>query len=169
MAEQHHNTYEGFFLFPQSAATDLQGAVDHLKQILDRGDAQIMSFSKWDERRLAYEIKGNKRGIYFLTYFTAPGTAIPAMERACNLSEQLLRFMITRADAVPQELIDAAEGQAKLADEIRLRSERAAEGAATESARVESRSEADEAPKKPEPADKTEEDDDAGSDNDDKS
>ncbi len=70
------HTYEGFFLFPQAAATDLQAAVEHVKELLARIDAEIISFSKWDERRLAYEIKGNKRGIYFLTYFKAGASTI---------------------------------------------------------------------------------------------
>lgn len=141
MAHQQTNTYEGFFLFPQSASGDLQGASDHVGQILDRGGAEILSFSKWDERRLAYEIKGNKRGIYFLSYFKATGDKIAAIERSCNLSEQLLRFMITRADHVPGEIIEAAEGRDKLADEIKLRAEKESSGESGESSRVESKAE----------------------------
>lgn len=126
-------TYEGLFLFPQSASVNLQGAVDHLKGLLSKIDAEIISFSKWDERRLAYEIKGNKRGIYFLTYFKATASKLVILERSCNLSEQLLRFMYIRADLIPQEVIEAADGQSKLADEITLRTEQAASGEATTS------------------------------------
>lgn len=126
-------TYEGLFLFPQSASVNLQGAVDHLKGLLSKIDAEIISFSKWDERRLAYEIKGNKRGIYFLTYFKATASKLVILERSCNLSEQLLRFMYIRADLIPQEVIEAADGQSKLADEITLRAEQAASGEATTS------------------------------------
>jgi len=145
MPEQRINTYEGLFLFPQAAATDLQGATDLVQQILNRGGAEVLSFAKWDERRLAYEIKGNKRGIYFLAYFKAPADRIPVMERDCNLSEQMLRFMITRADYVPQEIIEASDGRTRLADEIRLRSEKVAAGA-EETSRVGRRSEAEPAP-----------------------
>jgi len=142
MPEQRINTYEGFFLFPQAAATDLQAAIDLVQQILNRGNAEVLSFSKWDERRLAYEIKGNKRGIYFLAYFKAPADRIPVMERDCNLSEQMLRFMITRADFVPQEIIEASDGRSRLADEIRLRSEKVAAGT-EETSRIGRRSEAE--------------------------
>ena len=38
--------------------------------------AEIISFKKWDERRLAYEIKGNKRGLYFLCYFNLPAAEV---------------------------------------------------------------------------------------------
>jgi small subunit ribosomal protein S6 len=121
VTEDHINAYEGLFLFPQAQAGSLQAAVDHLKDILGRAQAEVISLRKWDERRLAYEIKGNKRGLYFLVYFRAPVTALTGIERACNLSELLLRSLIIRADHVTQEQMEAADGTAALADEIRLR------------------------------------------------
>lgn len=113
--------YEGLFLFPQSAVADLQGSADHVLEILHRANAEIVSFKKWDERRLAYEVNGNKRGLYFLVYFTAKGPKLHQIERDCNLSEKLLRAMITRADHVTDEMMQAAEGRTQLADEIKLR------------------------------------------------
>jgi small subunit ribosomal protein S6 len=123
VTEDHTNAYEGLFLFPQAQSGNLQGALDHLKDILGRVQAEIISLRKWDERRLAYEIKGNKRGVYFLVYFRAPGAALTAIERACNLSELLLRSMIVRADHLTTEQMEAADGAAELADEIRMRAE----------------------------------------------
>jgi len=120
------NVYEGMFLFPQSASADLGGAVDHVKSILARSEAEIVSLVKWDERRLAYDIKGNKRGIYLLAYFKAPAANLARIERDCNLSEQLLRSMVLRAEHVAAEVMENAEGQQRLADELKLRSEEAA-------------------------------------------
>ena len=115
------NCYEGLFLFPQTAAGNLQAAVDHLKEILARAEVKIISFRKWDERRLAFEIERNRRGLFFLVYFEAPGSAIARIERECNLSEQVLRSMMIRAEHVTREQMEAADGQAELADEIKLR------------------------------------------------
>jgi small subunit ribosomal protein S6 len=121
VTEDHINVYEGLFLFPQAQAGNLQAAIDHLTDILGRAKAEVIALRKWDERRLAFEIKGNKRGVYFLVYFRSPGTALAGIERACNLSEQLLRSMIIRADHMTQEQMEAADGTAELADEIKLR------------------------------------------------
>jgi small subunit ribosomal protein S6 len=114
-------TYEGLFLFPQSAVSDLQAAADHVLEILHRAGAEIISFKKWEERRLAYEIRGNKRGLYFLTYFKANSDKLVGIERDCSLSETLLRAMVTRADHITPEMMEAAEGRQQLADEIKLR------------------------------------------------
>ncbi|MBC23105.1 MAG: 30S ribosomal protein S6 [Phycisphaerae bacterium] len=142
MTEVRTNTYEGLFLFPQSANSDLQAAVDHVKDIINRAEGELLSLKKWDERRLAYEIKGNKRGIYFLTYFKARATQMPNIERDCNLSEQLLRAMVTRADHVKPEEIEAADAQAELSDEIKLRTEQLESGVEGSSSSI-SRSEAE--------------------------
>ena len=126
--------YEGLFLFPQAQGSDLQGAVDHIKEILAKAGAEVISLRKWDERRLAFEIKGNKRGVYFLVYFRVRRSGMTAIERGCNLSEMLLRSMMLRADHVTQDQMEAADGRAELADEIRLRSVRAASAQAAEDA-----------------------------------
>ena len=131
MPHERTYQYEGLFLFPQSSVSNLQEAHDHVVEILERAGAEIISMKKWDERRLAYEIRGNKRGVYFLVYFKAKGSKLAQIERDCNLSEDLLRAMITRADQVPQDIIQAAEGRAQLADEIKLRATQPA-AAATE-------------------------------------
>lgn len=127
MSNERTGLYEGMFLFPQSATANLQAAIDHLKEILERCDVSIINFSKWDDRRLAYEIDGNKRGVYFLVYFNAPTAMISDLERRCNQSEEILRMMVTRADHIPTEIIESNEGAEALADEIKLRGEKKTE------------------------------------------
>ncbi|MDG1137319.1 MAG: 30S ribosomal protein S6 [Phycisphaerales bacterium] len=119
--------YEGMFLFPQSATANLQAAIDHLKEVLEKCDVSIINFSKWDDRRLAYEIEGNKRGVYFLVYFNAPTKMIADLERRCNQSEEIIRMMVTRAENLPTEIIEANEGAQALADEIKVRGEQKTE------------------------------------------
>tara|TARA_B100001059_G_scaffold233441_1_gene273511 strand:- start:13655 stop:14197 length:543 start_codon:yes stop_codon:yes gene_type:complete len=123
------NNYEGLFLLPQSAGSDLGGATELVKGLLDKVGAEIISFKKWDERRLAYEIKGNKRGLYFLCYFKIAGQEIAALERQCLLSEDMLRHLITRADHLTMEEMMAIDAQQELADEIKLRAEQSHERA----------------------------------------
>ena len=129
MAESKNrkNYYEAMFLISPSVATDLGGAIQHIREILGRGDVELISLRKWDERRLAYEIQKNKRGVYILAYFAADPSRLALIERACNLSEQLLRSLIIRADHLTLEEMQAADGQAELATEIELRKARMAE------------------------------------------
>lgn len=113
--------YEAMFLLGQAVAADLGGAVAHVNEILARGHAEIIALKKWDERRLAYEIKGQKRGTYILVYFKAEAKSLSHIERDCNLSEKLLRSLILRADHLTVEEMQATDGRKDLEVEIRLR------------------------------------------------
>ena len=138
MSETRINAYEGMFLFPQTVAADLQSAADHVLEILSKGGAEIVSLCKWDERRLAYDIKGNKRGVYFLTYFKCDAQKLASIERDARLSEKLLRSMLTRADHLTAEQMAAMEGRQQLADEIALRKTQPGTEAAPEPVAAES-------------------------------
>jgi small subunit ribosomal protein S6 len=128
MSENQTHLYEGLFLFPQSAGTDLGAAAEHIQQLLAKCNAEVISFSKWEERRLAYEIKGNKRGVFFLSYFKVAADQMGALDRTFGLSEDLLRFLITRADHMQVEELEAAEGRDALKEEIATRALQAETG-----------------------------------------
>lgn len=119
--------YEGVFIISQAVAVDLQGAVDHIKEILGKAGAEIFAMKKWDERRFAYEIKKQKRGVYILVYFACPANNLAQIERSCNLSEKVLRSLIVRADHVTPDEMRAADAQKDLELEARMRAQRAAE------------------------------------------
>jgi len=119
--------YEAMFLFGQAAAADLAAAIEHMKEVIvTRGHGEIIAMRKWDERRLAYEIDGQKRGLYVLVYFKAPNQQLSHIERDCNLSEKILRSMILRADHLTIDEINATDGRKELETEIKLRAERPA-------------------------------------------
>jgi len=120
--------YEGLFLFPQAVTADLEAAAEHVRESITRHGGEVVSLVKWDERKLAFDIRGNKRGVYFLAYFNAPPSIVAGIERDCNLSERMLRALIVRADHLSPEQMKDAEGQAKLALEAKLRRQ-APEGA----------------------------------------
>ena len=136
MNNERIGLYEGMFLFPQSATANLQEAIDHLKEILAKCETTIISFSKWDERRLAYEVDGNKRGVYFLVFFNAPTSKMSELERRCNQSEQVIRMMVTRAEHLPEETIKANEGAEALAKEIKVRGEQTSDQSSSASSTI---------------------------------
>ncbi|MCH7791081.1 MAG: 30S ribosomal protein S6 [Planctomycetes bacterium] len=126
LEETRTSTYEAMFLVSQAAATDLAGVIDHINHLFERAGATVLAMSKWDERRLAFEIDKQKRGIFLLTYFTANRDAIGGLERDCNLSEILMRMLVIRADHLTEEEMRATDAREELAVEATLRAEKAA-------------------------------------------
>ena len=132
MAEKRSYYYEAMFLIGQAAAADLRSVIDHINEIFTRGHAEILAMRKWDERRLAYEIKKQKRGLYILAYFKAPNDQLGHIERDCNLSEKVLRAMILRCDHLTEDEMRAFDGREGLETEAKLRASQAREKEAAE-------------------------------------
>lgn len=125
MAESTTQLYEGLFLFNQATLGGSLGtAMETLREVLARAEAEVIALSKWDERRLAYEIKGQKRGLYLLAHFRARGSQVANIERDVTLSEQFLRCLILRADHLGEaELELARQAEAQTADAVAVAGE----------------------------------------------
>lgn len=94
-----NNLYEGMFLVDSAAAaSNWDGVNNAIKTILERAEAEIVSIRKWDDRKLAYEIHRVGRGVYILCYFRANGERIREIEKAVQLSEQIMRVLILNAE-----------------------------------------------------------------------
>lgn len=118
--------YECMFLISQAEAADLNAAIAHIDEILARSGAEVLAIRKWDERRLAFEIDKQKRGVYILCYFKASGEAVSHIERDCSLSDHIMRVLVVRADHMTEEQAAAANDREGLAAEARFRADRAA-------------------------------------------
>jgi small subunit ribosomal protein S6 len=98
--------YEAMFLFDPGFAAEFQNAQDEIQRLMGRIEAEILLCRKWDERRLAYELKGRKRGVYVLVYFRADPARIRDLERDVQLSEPVLRLLVLTADDVTPERME---------------------------------------------------------------
>lgn len=119
--------YEAMFLIGQSTAADLGAVISHIDELLERCGAKLISMAKWDERRLAYEIEKQKRGLYILAYFEAPAQQIAQLDRDTQMSETIMRVLVTRADHLTMEEMQAADNREALLGEAKLRAEKANE------------------------------------------
>ena len=100
-------TYEGMFLLDNAQAVkDWDATVGVVTGILERYGAQLALNGKWDERKLAYPIKKQKRGTYYLAYFEAPTDSIAKMREDLLLREEVLRFLIL---AMPEDVAPPME------------------------------------------------------------
>ncbi len=100
------NQYEAMFLFDPSFGDSFENCESEIRRLMERAEAELLFCRVWDERRLAYRVKGRKRGVYVLTYFNAPSDKIAGIERDVKLGEDTLRVLILRADGVTPEMMD---------------------------------------------------------------
>ena len=124
MASANSDLYEGLFLMSQQAGGDLSASLKFISDILERAGAETLTVQKWDDRKLAYNIRGQKRGAYVIALFRVTGVQIANIERDCTLSDEVTRVLITRAEHMGDtEIQSMVQSGQQSADEARLREE----------------------------------------------
>jgi small subunit ribosomal protein S6 len=95
-----------FLIDSSLAGSDWDGTISSIKTILEKVEAEVVSINKWDDRKLAYDIKGKNRGTYILSYFRVDGDKIKDIEHSVRLSEKIMRVLILNAERLSQDDID---------------------------------------------------------------
>ena len=91
--------YEGMFILdPTKFARDPGAAAQQVAELITSHGGTVLAARLWDERKLAYPIKGHKKGVYWLTYFTMPGGNLTALERQCEITDDIIRKLVLKVD-----------------------------------------------------------------------
>lgn len=72
--------------------------VDKVKSWITEAGGSIESFEEWGRKKLAYLIRNNKEGQYFLFNLKLEPTSVVNLERNFRLQESILRFLIINRD-----------------------------------------------------------------------
>jgi ribosomal protein S6 len=101
-------TYEAMFLMDPNLSNDWGAAETEVRRILDRAEAKVLGVKNWEERKLAYPIGPNKRGLYALSYFEALPDKITGIERDVHLSEKTMRVLVIRRECMTPDAVEKA-------------------------------------------------------------
>lgn len=82
---------------------------DSVSAIFTKHNAKVLSSRRWDERRIAYPMKGQIRATYLLIYMEIETGNIPVLRRDLQFSDSLLRYMITDCPDVPEGAYEPEE------------------------------------------------------------
>ena len=90
--------YELMLVIRPDAPDDKVAAViDRTTRYLVAAGGQIVKVAPWGRRRLAYPIDRHREGSYHIIVFESPAEAIVELERSLQITEEVLRHLVTRA------------------------------------------------------------------------
>jgi small subunit ribosomal protein S6 len=94
------NKYETMFIVRPELSEDERKVVSgQLKDIAVKNGCTVASMDLWsDRRKLAFPIKKQQEGLYYLMTFTAPAEAISKLKYAYTLNESVLRILVSRLE-----------------------------------------------------------------------
>jgi len=87
-----------FIVRPEVEGGDLSAVVDRVKNLVTGGGGQVTEVNAWGRRQLAYPINRMTEGQYFYVRAQLPALAVGELERDLRLTEQIVRYLIVRAD-----------------------------------------------------------------------
>jgi small subunit ribosomal protein S6 len=128
------SVYEGMFILDSNRfARDREKVSGQIAKIVQEAGGEILVSRLWEERRLAYAIKGHRKGTYWLAYFRLPGDHLTEIRQKFRLSDSILRMLFLK---VNPKIVDTLVAHA-LAGPAALAAERRAEVAPPAAAIVE--------------------------------
>ena len=111
--------YEVAVLYHPGLEVDLTKAEDRVKKIIADNGGKITATDNWGKRKLAYKIKGNEHAIYVFYTVELPPEAIQKTESTLNITDEVIRFLITKPD-----LKAIAKAEAQKAEKAKKAAER---------------------------------------------
>lgn len=105
------NVYEGLFILNSDLYArnpeEISGQID---RYIEEVGGEVLVSRLWQEIRLAYPIKGHRRGTYWLTYFKVDTQKMKELNRQCQIIDSILRHLFIQVDP---RLVDTLVEHAK--------------------------------------------------------
>ena len=92
------NQYEIAVLYHPDLEVDLTKAEDRVKKIFTDNGGKVTATDNWGKRKLAYTISGNEHAVYVFYTVEMPGTGVQKVESTLNITDEVIRFLITKPD-----------------------------------------------------------------------
>jgi small subunit ribosomal protein S6 len=112
------NNYEIAVLYHPDLEIDLAKAEDRVKKIITDNGGKITKTDNWGKRKLAYTIAKQEFAVYVFYTADIPAENVAKVEQTFNITDEIIRFLITRPDLKAAEKAEAlkAEKAAKAAE-----------------------------------------------------
>ena len=105
------NRYELAVLYHPSLEVDLSKAEDRVLKIVADNGGKVIATDNWGKRKLAYPIKKNEHAIYVFYTVEMPGSNIAKTESVLNITDEVIRFLITKPDLKAIAKAEAAKAE----------------------------------------------------------
>ena len=105
----------------------VQDAVKRVNTLIERSGGTPERTNLWGKRKLAYEVKHQKEGVYVLQDFKIGPERVPELEAALKITEEVIRHLVVRKPEKPSTATAAPPPAAAVLEPVGVESSGAAE------------------------------------------
>ena len=107
------NVYEGMFILESNHfGRDPDSVSGQIPAMIEKLGGEMLVSRLWEERRLAFPIRGQRKGTYWLTYFRMDSSRLVDLRRQCQITEDILRVLFLK---IEPRIVDTLVAHAKSA------------------------------------------------------
>jgi small subunit ribosomal protein S6 len=88
-----------FIVHPNLDGDELDGVINDVQDLIKRNDGKVTKVEPWGLHKLAYPIKKQQEGRYFLMEFNLEPQSVSELERVLKLNESVIRHLIVRLES----------------------------------------------------------------------
>ncbi|WP_103669629.1 30S ribosomal protein S6 [Pseudanabaena sp. BC1403] len=96
-----------YILRPDLPDQEADAAIAKYQDFLVQQESEDITIQHRGRRRLAYDIKGHREGIYIQVNYTATPKTIESLERSMRLADDVIRYMTIKLE--PEAIEEDAE------------------------------------------------------------
>lgn len=90
--------YESIFIIrPSLSDEDTTKLIDKMKGVVEKSGT-ILKFENWGKKKLAYEVKRERKGTFVYLHFQSKGDLISELERSYRLEDSVIKFLTVRME-----------------------------------------------------------------------
>jgi len=98
-----------FIINPELDEESTEALVERIRGYIDEAEGTIIKFDDWGLRRLAYTLKNQREGHYYLVHFQMDTDQVKDFERRLLLADGVLREIIVRLEKEPEPAASAPD------------------------------------------------------------
>ena len=92
------NQYEIAVLYHPDLELDMEKATKKVEKLFTDNGCKVVNADNWGKRKLAYTIAKQEHAVYVIYTVEMPGTGVAKTESSLNITDEVIRFLITRPD-----------------------------------------------------------------------
>jgi small subunit ribosomal protein S6 len=93
------NIYENIVILNATPADEeLESSTAKIKDLISNSGGEILKVDVWGRRKLANEIKKQKKGFYVLFVFRAPSSLIKRLEDYYKVFDPVIKYMVIKLE-----------------------------------------------------------------------
>ncbi|MFZ6017617.1 MAG: 30S ribosomal protein S6 [Nitrospirota bacterium] len=91
------NIYENIVILNASLTDEeIESSIAKIKDLITNSGGEVLKIDNWGRKKLAYEIKKQKKGFYVLLIYKTPTSTIKRLEEFYKVFDHVIKYMIIK-------------------------------------------------------------------------